>query len=109
MRTDILATAAALTAIIGFTVPAKADIVSNPTKITISQELVASSSLSLLNNLGENDTALELKFINYNPYIFGNTDGVVMLSQQPSIGCLVGDRTEHAADGSVMCGVIDPD
>jgi hypothetical protein len=106
MKVDILITAALLTAIISFAAPTKADNLSNLDAANLSQSVVASSVLSPLE---QKNTTTELKFVTYDPYPFGTVNGVVILSHQDGIGCLLGDRTTSSLEGAVTCGIIDRD
>ena len=105
MKFEALATAALLTAIIGFAIPAKAEPLN---QTTVDRNVVAASNLSSgsmpLSNLKE---STELQFTTYNPYPFGTVEGIVVIDRQHGIGCIVGSQDD--ADGSVLCGSIDND
>ena len=108
MKFEALVTAALLTAIIGFAIPAKAEPLN---QTTVDRNVVAASNLSSgsmpLSNLKE---ATELQFTTYNPYPFVTVEGIVAIDRQHGIGCIVGSQSgTQDADGSVFCGSIDND
>jgi hypothetical protein len=107
MKFEALATAAFLTSIIAFAIPAKANAETLQNSDRTQDQIVAAANLGSTQITPELKAATELQFTTYNPYPFGTVDGIVIISRQHGIGCLVG--SQDATDGTVFCGLIDND